>query len=164
MKQVIWKPLLQALLLHEVRHTALNFLYSSLNIIWLQFLYTEVGILLRGNLHGNNSVVTLTDIGEGSKSLLCITNKINCCQRMGTLEVQGNWYYPGNETTVPSNGTRGQSGFYRNRDLSRIRLHRRDEIISPTGLFRCTIPDSSDQDQTIFIGIYSTGNGKILVD
>ena len=130
----------------------------------MQFLYTEVGILLHGRLHGNNSIVNVNDIGEASKSLLCITNKINCCQRMGALVVQGNWYFPGNDSAVPSAGTDGQSGFYRDRDLSKVRLHRRDWITFPSGLFRCTIPDSSDQDQTIFIGIYSMGNGEILVD
>ena len=160
MKQVLWNLLLQALLLHKVQHIAINF--YVLNKICNSCI--EVGILLRGHLHGNNSIVNVNDIGEGSKSLLCITNKINCCHRMGTLDVQGNWYFPGNDSAVPSAGTDGQSGFYRNRDLSKVRLHRREGITSPTGLFRCTIPNSSDEDQTILIGIYSTGNGKILFD
>ena len=132
----------------------------------MQFLYTEVGILLRGHLHGNNSVVTLTDIGEGSKSLLCITNKTKCCLHMDQHQLgpQGNWYYPGSDTAVLSYSNRGQSGFYRNRYLSKVRLHRISETTSPTGLFRCTIPDSSDQSLTIFIGVYSMENGEISVE
>ena len=81
---------------------------------------------------------------------------------MGELGAQGNWYLPGSETAVPSHGDGGQSGFYRNRDLGKVRLNRRSEATSLTGLFRCTIPDSSGQNLTFFIGAYSNGDGEIL--
>ena len=136
-------------------------------LLWFHFLYTEVGIFLRGYLYGNNSIVNVTEIGEGSKSLLCITNNTNCCQRMSMLVgAQGNWFFPGSNSAVPPADSRGQSGFYKNRGLSKVRLHRRDGITmsSPNGLFKCTIPDSNNQTLKIFIGVYTMGNGEISVD
>ena len=42
--------------------------------------HAVVSLLLNGVLYGNNSIVTLDEIGEDSAALFCLTNKIDCCR------------------------------------------------------------------------------------
>ena len=43
---------------------------------------------------------------------------------------------------------------YRDRGPSVVRLHRRNSVMVPTGVFRCEIPDVSGASQNIYVGIY----------
>lgn len=97
----------------------------------------------------NNSVVLLTEVGEGAEgALLCKTNLINCC---GTATNRhGEFYYP-NGTRVPTKGF--QAGFYRNRGDQIIRLNRREGVMAPVGKFRCQIPDTNGVMQYLFINL-----------
>ena len=97
----------------------------------------------------NNSVVSLTEVGEGAEgALLCKTNLINCC---GTVPNRhGEFYYP-NGTMVPINKL--QYGFYRNRGDQVVRLNRREGVILPVGKFRCEIPDTNGVMQSLFINL-----------
>ena len=71
---------------------------------------------------------------------------MNCC---GTLPNRfGQFYYP-NGVQVPVSNA-GQ-GFYRNRGNQVIRLNRREGATSPTGKYRCEIPDASGEMQNIYI-------------
>ena len=120
----------------------------------------EVGFLLHGTLYGNNSIVNLSDIGEDSKSLLCLTNKTDCCSDPGTptnVGSLGKWYFP-NNTAVRK--YMNSNDLYQNNGLSVVRLNRRSNITSPTGLFSCEIPDDNGIKQTIYVGVYSLGYGK----
>ena len=118
----------------------------------------EVGILLSGYLYGNNSIITLHDIGEESKSLFCITNNTKCCKKDGTFikDALGNWYFP-DESAIPTGNT---NNFYKNRGPSVVRLHRRQNASGPNGIYHCTIPDNNEISQSIFVGIYPMGDGK----
>ena len=116
-------------------------------------------------MYGNNSIVLLRDIGEGRRALLCITNETGCCRDTYIPSFIRNWYFP-NGSAVSLNGA-GYS-FYRDRDLSIVRLNRRHNVTSPNGIFRCIIPSivtQSNQIMTsnIHIGIYDIGQGKIFV-
>lgn len=54
-----------------------------------------VGFLFLGHLYSNNSIVTLTDIGENENALLCIINGSDCCRGSHFMEgVEREWYYP----------------------------------------------------------------------
>ena len=98
----------------------------------------------------NNSAVSLNDIGEGERALLCKTNLLDCC---GTLSNRfGEFFYPGGGQ-VPIR-IRGE-GFYRNRGDQSIRLNRRDGVTSPTGRFRCAIPDATGVMKSVYITIIS---------
>lgn len=120
----------------------------------------EVGFLLRGHLYGNNSIVNVTDIGEGSQSLFCVTNNEKCCRKIDNeIKAQGNWYFPNNGSPVDVR-INNENGFYKNRGPGVVRLHRTNDTSSPTGLFNCTLPDEDDKNQIIYIGIYSLENGK----
>ena len=96
---------------------------------------------LNGTRYCNNSVVMITDIGmDDDKSLLCFTNNDDCCRRLDdTINgmATGEWYFPNNGPAV---GIEGEGGdFYRNRGHRVVRLHRRNNAMSPTGAFCCEI-------------------------
>ena len=109
---------------------------------------------LNGQSYGNGSEVLLTDIGERGNidALFCLTDDTQCCN-IGGVQL-GDWYFP--------NGTQLQDGqdasrdIYRNRGPSVVRLNRRNNATSPTGLYRCEIPDASGTTQTIYITLAGT--------
>ena len=111
-----------------------------------------VGIFLNGTWIANNSIVTLGDIGEGNCSLLCYTNLSRCCSDLRA----GEWYFP-NKTTVQTRGE-DNKGFYRNRGPRVVRLNRRNNATTPTGIFCCVIPGSSHGN--FCVGAYNMGDGK----
>lgn len=96
----------------------------------------------------NNSQVSLQLIGENENALVCKTNLVNCC---GTPPNRfGQFYFP-NREQVP---IRGRSlGFYRTRGEQEIRLHRMEGVTTPTGTFRCEIPDINGDMQTAYIDL-----------
>ena len=109
----------------------------------------------KGTIYQNNSIVTLEDIGECSDALLCITDQRNCCTpaQIGMDVAYGNWFFP-NGTRVPSDTW----DFYRNRGASVVRLHRRRG--GEEGIYRCEIPDTLNNTQTIYIGVYTACPGE----
>jgi hypothetical protein len=91
----------------------------------------------------NGSSILIDEIGEGDDgALLCITDLIQCCRgedtpgRFGAL---GEWVYPnGSLVRVQGDG----DDVYRDRGLGIVRLNRRNNATSPTGLFCCVVPDA----------------------
>ena len=70
----------------------------------------DVYFQLNGVNYSNNSIVNITDIGEGdSDSLLCFTNNTNCCESPRG----GEWYFPNNMSMVRTKGE--DESFYRDR-------------------------------------------------
>ena len=111
---------------------------------------------LKGVVYANNSsVIPITEIGEtndtSNTGLQCITDRRPCCgsppHRFGV------WYFPGGMTTVPTQG--GATSFYRNRgDDGTVNLNRLNaNVMMPTGLFCCVVPDVNDDMQTVCANI-----------
>ena len=46
---------------------------------------------------------------------------------------------------------RAGHGFYRDRGKEKVRLHRMEGTVLPTGKFRCEIPDESGEMQSLYI-------------
>ena len=101
---------------------------------------------LRGTPYFNNSEVVLSDIGESENALLCVTDNSNCCSEIR----QGEFFFP-DGSMVPISRTGGN--FYRNRGSQLIRFNRRNDAMSPTGRYRCEIPDAGGNLVSIFINI-----------
>ena len=101
--------------------------------------------------------MTITDIGEFRNALLCITNLSECCRQSYTGTSPRDWYYP-NNGSVATSGT--GSEFYRNRDPSVVRLNRRNNATSPTGIYRCRIPVNNQTGVDIYVGVYNAISGK----
>lgn len=117
-------------------------------VLYNHSLCTGIHFELNGNKYVNNSIVSITEVGEGENALLCKTNKRDCC--MITGKRYGEFYYP-NGVKVPINKHR--HGFYRNRGNQVVRLNRRinEDIKSPTGVYCCVVPDACDVKQKICI-------------
>ena len=114
---------------------------------------TAVGFFLRGVLYPNNSVVSLTDIGEGYNALHCLTNLTTCCRGRDGGSA-GEWFLPGQTSPVvgvnaPNAGT---ESFTRSRGPSAVLLNRRTST-GPTGLYTCQVPDGSGTNRTLYIGV-----------
>ena len=120
--------------------------------------YVEVGFFLGGSVYGNNSVVTISDIGEGSEALHCLTNKVDCCSGAEGPAL-GEWYFPSNGSAVGSSN--GGGSIYRNRGPSTVRLNRRNNAMMPTGVFRCEVLDANGTNQNVYVGVYLPGVGKL---
>ena len=128
---------------------------SSLSIMSIKqidpYLFSEPSLkfLLRNQTYLNNSLVALNDIGEGDNALLCMTDKPDCCKPTNG-PLQGEFYNP-NNTLVRTRA--GGDALYRNRGPQVVRLNRRNNVLSPTGIYRCEIPDSSGRIRNIYINV-----------
>ena len=106
---------------------------------------------LDNNMIGNNSFIFYTNIGEAGSALKCVTDSVNCCT--GTNNV-GNWSDVRGEL-VHEGSDDGTTCLYVTRGEGEISLNRRNsDCIPPTsGLWRCGIPDSSGEIQSLYIYI-----------
>ena len=102
---------------------------------------------LNGVVYPNNSLINISDIGEGDQALLCKTNKAECC---GVPPNRfGEFYYP-HGVVVPIKNE--EQPFFRDRGNQQVRLNRRNQgTSSPTGKYCCEIPDHSNEEQKIFV-------------
>ena len=100
--------------------------------------------------------MALEDIGEDDTALLCMTNLTACCIPPYETGL-GNWFFP-NGTRVPSRGI--QWNFYRGRGQMVEGLNRRRGGVE--GIYRCKLNDSTNVNQTIYIGVYraNTSTGE----
>ena len=103
---------------------------------------------LKGQAYLNNSIVAINDIGEGDNALMCVTDNSACCD--GDATGQGQFYYPDNSRVrfIDSGDL-----WYRNRGPQVVRLNRRNDAVSPNGIYRCEIPDSTGTNRNISITI-----------
>ena len=110
--------------------------------------FSEIRFILRGRTYLNNTIVLMSDIGEGDDALLCVTDSSDCCQ--SSTGARPEYYYPNN--TLVSLRASGDS-LYRDRGPQVVRLNRRNNVLSPTGRYKCEIPDSSGALQSININV-----------
>ena len=114
-----------------------------------------MNFILRNQTYLNNSIVAIHDIGEWDDALLCVTDNPDCCKRNRTG--QGQFYYPNNDMVRFNVG----DPWYRDRGPQVVRLNRKNYVLSPTGRYRCEIPDSSGMNRNIYIHV--TGIHLILI-
>ena len=112
------------------------------------FLSTEAIFILRNQTYLNNSIIAINDIGVGDNALLCVTDNPDCCK--GNATGEGQFYYPNNNRV---NGIASRDSLYRDRGPQVVRLNRRRDVLSPTGIYRCEIPDSTGMNANIYINI-----------
>ena len=126
----------------------------------------EIRFQLNDAFYGNNSVVDLGDIGVGSNTLgdgdsmglRCLTDSTQCCRGSDnpSTGALGEWYFP--DGTLVPDGLVASRDIFRNRGPSVVRLNRRNNAQSPTGVYRCEIPDASGTNRNIFVGVNTNGN------
>ena len=103
----------------------------------------------------NHGIVTITDISE-NEPLLCVTDSIDCCSREPGVS-NGQWYFPDGSAVPDESG----DNFYQASVFAAVRLHRINDMTN--GIYRCDIPDTMGNNQTLHIGIYNNGAGKQFI-
>lgn len=102
----------------------------------------------------NNSLVRLDDIGRGSNALLCVTDKIPCCD-----EADGNWHLP-DGTPLPSD-TNLQNLYVSREDNQTVRLNNNmTDVNASFGIYSCMILDRLDNVNHLYVGIYPPNKGE----
>ena len=104
-------------------------------------------------VYGNNSAIQITEIGETNpdtslnNGLQCITDRMPCCSTLPNRH--GGWLFP-DGTTIPG-PAQNPTTFYRNRgDDGTVNLNRLNiNVMMPTGLFYCEVPDATGVTQRI---------------
>ena len=97
--------------------------------------------------------VIITGIGDSTTdpagpSLVCVTSNVNtkCCRGSdgpgGSGGSVGEWYFP-NGTMVPRNGRAPSADFTRSGFTHQIRLNRKNNAMSPTGIYECRVPETA---------------------
>ena len=96
----------------------------------------------------NNSYILSSNISREHDALKCVTDNVNCCNDSDV----GNWR---DERGRPVHqGADGATCLYVTRGQGVISLNRRRGCTPETsGLWRCDIPDSSEEMQSIYIYI-----------
>ena len=134
-------------------------LYLSDLVAVNNLLRIGVGLVHHGEIIPNNSYISFSKINESLGALLCVTDKVDCCRGGGldSVSPRGAWYYP---NTSLLDGTIGKGTVYQERSTAMIRLLRGDTDRPPLfGLYRCIIPDKSNVNHSLYVGIYSANEG-----
>ena len=95
-------------------------------------------------VYTNNSIIPITDIGEGDSALQCITDRMPCCGSAGNRI--GQWLFPDTRNVPDQSST---SSFFQSRGNSdgTVNLNRNDDVMEPIGLFCCVVPDATGTNQ-----------------
>ena len=100
---------------------------------------------LDGIVYRPGETVIITGIGDSTTdpagpSLVCVTSNVNtqCCRTVDGGNV-GEWYFP-NGTMVPRNRAAPSADFTRTGSTHEVRLNRRNNAMSPTGIYECRVP------------------------
>ena len=131
---------------------------NEVNALYCIIYYTiivVVSLFFGDRFYKNNSIVKLTDIGEGSQALFCISNY---SYSAGDNEFDRDWYFPNGSVVQQRNYYQPYAAdFYRNKDRSVVRLNRRNNALMPTGIFCCHInitTGASRSTQSVCMGVY----------
>ena len=120
------------------------------------FQIAGIQLTVNGVAYANNSIVTRTDIGNGSAALLCTTTYSPCCS---SANPETQWFFPNgsqvqNLHDLPYYRTRNNPEFAERTGPRSVQLNRNPQGTT-TGIFRCDIPDANGVLQSIFVGIYT---------
>ena len=107
----------------------------------------------------NNSYIYYPDIRDRDHTLQCVTDNVNCCNSSDVV----NWRDERGDPVYE--GADGTACLYVTRGYGVISLHRKIGCSDHTsGLWRCDIPDSSGEMQSlyVYIGLYIYIIGSVI--
>ena len=118
-------------------------------------------VSFRGETLPNHGYVDLSLVGsaeDGSDSVQCHTDLTTCCTSGLAAADRPDWYFPnGNWVEFISGG----GDIFNRRGAQRIDLHRRNNTVTPSGIYRCEIPtddgDGGFMREIVYVGIYGSG-------
>ena len=96
--------------------------------------------------------MALTAIGTDNNALICLTNFTACCSNSDTggTGSLGDWRLP-DGSLVPGGASGSTASIIRTRGPSAVLLHRRNNVMVPTGVFTCDVPDASGVLRFVYI-------------
>ena len=112
----------------------------------------------KGNDLPNNSYVDISQIGEASDGVQCISELDYCCNNR-TSRLIADWYFP-NGTQLNFPGDPGH--IYESRGTHRADLRRRGMATLPTGIYCCIIPFNISiplERKMLYVGVYNDQEG-----
>ena len=97
----------------------------------------------------NNSYISYAKISAGNDSLKCVTDSVNCCSDSDV----GNWR--DEKGRAVQQGADEATCLYVTSGQGEVSLNRYNSTCIPetSGLWRCDVPDSSEEKQSIYIYI-----------
>ena len=144
----------------------LSLLWSLVEEVHSQTEYPYVSFM--GEILPNHAYVDLTTVGDDNSdpgnTVRCHTDLGTCCTISQGVH-RGDWYFP-NGNVLANAG--GGGDIYRSRAAQRVHLRRRNDAMSPSGLYRCDIETVvvNDNDintvtgETVYIGLYLPSGGN----
>ena len=161
---------LQVARLHIIMKTAFLLLFCLLWSLVAVHSQTAPYVRFMGDILPNHAYVDLTtageDINDPGNTVRCHTDLTSCCSGNDNFH-RGDWFSP------DGNGLSGSSGsgdIYRSRGDQVIHLHRRNDAMSPSGIYRCEIPTiavNDDNDfimgESLYVGLYLPNEGNQFI-
>ena len=117
---------------------------------------SDVCVSLNGEVIPNHGYVVISDIGStDDTALTCHTNRP---PPDGSI-AGGDWYAPDGSKISSNSG----SGFVLDRGSMEVRLQRSSAHNPPAeGIYQCFILDATETFQTVYVGLYNSGQGIML--
>ena len=119
----------------------------------------------------NHSYVDLTAVGNDTNAtgntVRCHTDLETCCQLLSpTGGNNGEWYFPNGSSLL---GSDMGGDIYKLRGVQVVHIRRRNNAMSPTGIYQCDIETNAVNDddvntiteETIYVGLYLPDEGMI---
>ena len=114
----------------------------------------------------NHSYVDLTTVGENinnpGDTVRCHTDLNTCCSGSQGIH-RGDWFSPNGNAL---GNAVGGGDIYRSREAQVIHLRRRNDAISPSGIYHCEIPTVAVNDdvntitgEIVYVGLYPPSEG-----
>ena len=115
----------------------------------------------------NHAYVDLTtveeDIGDPGNTVRCHSDLTTCCSN-GEGGHRGSWYFP-NGDEVPFAST--SDDIVMDREPQEVHILRRNNVMSPSGIYRCDIETMAVNDndsatitgETVYVGLYLPNEG-----
>ena len=111
--------------------------------------------------------VLITAIGDSGtnpdSSLVCVTSNVNmnCCRGSDGGNV-GEWYFPSGAIVPRRNSAAPSANFTRSGFTHQIRLNRRNNATSPTGIYECRVPDRGASNASNATAQITVGERTVL--
>lgn len=102
-------------------------------------------VMLNGLQVASSGDVVITDIGENTDALLCMTDQTDCCNVPSNK--RGEWRFPDNSLV--------RNNFFRTRATQLVLLNRRNNALGPLGTYCCEVDTIADPNARICVNIGS---------
>ena len=157
--------------------------YANLNIMKTAFLLllcllwslvtvhsqTVPYVSFMGDILPNHAYVDITIVGEDisdpGDTVRCNTDLDTCCS--GSNFHRGDWYFPDGDILL---NAMGSGDIYKFRGDLVIHLRRRNNAMSPSGIYHCEIPTiavNDDNDfimgESVYVGLYPPNEGNHFI-